>query len=156
MNPLLEASYPVHKNSKVVALNAFVPRGARGTEEDFGREIDMGNGWEVGWWAEALGCVRQRLCGLGPGRRNRCCPGRPPPARNRHLRLRSTGFGWHGYRGGRTGTRTSRARSRRTTTDSRFGGRPTARAQRPADNAASFILPAWQMALTLGRTGAPR
>lgn len=62
MNQPLEAKYPVHKNSKVVALNAFVPRGAWVTDEDFGGDIDIGNGWEVGWWAEALGCSRQRLC----------------------------------------------------------------------------------------------
>lgn len=62
MNSSLDAKYPLHRHAKVVALNAFVPRGAWVTDEDFGGEIDIANGWEVGWWAEALGCSRQRLC----------------------------------------------------------------------------------------------
>lgn len=58
----METKYPVHKHSKVVALNAFVPRGAWVTEDSFGGDIDINNGWEVGWWAEAFDCSRQQLC----------------------------------------------------------------------------------------------
>lgn len=62
MSQHVETKYPVHKHGKVVALNAFVPRGAWVTDDAFGGDIDIGNGWEVGWWAEALGCTRQNLC----------------------------------------------------------------------------------------------
>lgn len=62
METPMETRFPVHRNSKIVALSAYVPRGAWVTKEAFGGEIDINNGWEVGWWAEALGCTRQQLC----------------------------------------------------------------------------------------------
>jgi hypothetical protein len=58
----MEVKYPVRKETRVVGINAYAPRGAWVTEDSFGGDIDVSNGWEVGWWAEALGCSRQQLC----------------------------------------------------------------------------------------------